>query len=322
MKKIFITAIFAVFFIYISIFEAFGQTSILRLDKDLFEYINNPSTEKEQQLSNKYPVLLPALAQTISNTSDQSNLLKNLKDYFSHPMLMQIYRDAINQYKDLSLYEEELGKMAQNVNTEFGTTKQPVFSVHVSGFKENSIYVSNTISLSIDKYLGSEYPAYKGFFSPSQKQQMKSQFIIRDFTKAWLMADFIKTEVNSGNLLYEMIEQGKLLYTLKKLLPDYSEQDIIGFSDGENEWCVNNHKSIWDTIIKKNALYSTDIQIINSFFSLSTDTKPMIKNAPKNTGSWIGYQIVKKYMEENNTSLKSLLSTDEKTILKQSKYKP
>jgi len=44
--------------------------------------------------------------------------------------------------------------------------------------------------------------------------------------------------------------------------------------------------------------------------------------SPGKIGSYIGWQIVRSFMKENDVSLQKLLEIDEEIIFKKSKYKP
>jgi hypothetical protein len=77
-------------------------------------------------------------------------------------------------------------------------------------------------------------------------------------------------------------------------------------------------------MIKYELLYKTDRQIISDFMNISPVTPGMPSEAPGMLGVWVGWQIVKKYMELNpKTSLEDLFRmTDGRVILEGSKYKP
>lgn len=294
---------------------------INRFDKDMLTYLEAPTTESADRLIKKYPVFLPAFAQTITKNDKDGEYLNELRKYFSHPALNKIYKDAISQFEDLSLVEKEIEAMIGIAQQELGISKVPLFSVHVSGFKENIIYVNNTISLSIDKYLGKEYSGYKGFFKGFQVQQMQPHMLVRDFAKAWMMADFINTERHTENVISEMIEQGKLLYALSVMLPDYNEYDIIGYTESEYQWAINNESKVWQSVNKQNHLNSTDLHVISSYFDERPNKLPM-KGAPVKIGAWVGFRIVKKYAEYKKQSLSTILKANPQIMLKESKYKP
>lgn len=294
--------------------------SISRFDKDFLEYLKAPSAEYFDELLKKHPVLLPAFSQTITNHSNLNNSLSDLRKYFSHPQLKEIYTKAVTKYDDLSSYEAELQKVSDVVKQEFTVRRLPVFSVHVSGFKENVIYISNVISLSIDKYMGVDFPGYQGFFKGYQLQQMQSQMIVRDFVKAWLIADLVQPSTTSG-LLSRMIEDGKILYALSALLPEYSEKDLIGYTDAQYQWMQDNEKKIWNTIVDKKQLYSSDFHLLSMYFDESPSSYPF-SESPVRAGAYLGLQIVKEYAKRSDQSLDTIMKTNAQTIFKGSKYKP
>lgn len=295
---------------------------IERLDKTLFEEINKPSQKQSQYITENSSYIIVALAQTINSTANSTNSIEILKKYYSNPQLNTIYKDALKEFENLGKYEKELTQMYELARKELNTIKPPFFSVHISGFKENTIYINNTISLSLDKYMGIHYNGYKGYFKPYQLQQMQPQMIVKDMTKAWLMADYIKTETTSGDLLSEMVEQGKLLYTLSILLPQYSEQDLMGYTTNEYNWCTNNQKKIWTNIIKQNHLYTTDRHVIHTYFDDAPNNKAFPQSLSGKLGTWIGFQIVKQYARERKQTVKTMIHLDSRIILKESKFKP
>jgi uncharacterized protein YjaZ len=72
-------------------------------------------------------------------------------------------------------------------------------------------------------------------------------------------------------------------------------------------------------------LYSTDDKLVGRFiaqapfsrFNLELDSE-----SPGAIGQYIGWQIVRSYMENNPTSLLQMLQMDAQTIFNKAKYKP
>lgn len=296
------------------------DVKIDRFDKELYSYIKSPSEELSTSLRSKHLSLIDALSQTISSNSKKP-ALETLRSYFSHPALNNIYANVVKQYDDLSPYEKELASMIHRAKENLKINRTPNFSVHVSGFKENSIYINNTISLSIDKYMGKDYVPYRRYFRPYQLQQMQPQMIVKDFARAWLMADYIKTETTQGDMLFEMIEHGKLFYALSILLPHHSENELMAYTNDELDWCTNNEKKAWESIVKQNHLYTTDKQVIYNYFNESPLSNKFLNGAPGQVGSWIGLQIVKQYAKSTKQGLLDIIRADYQSILKESKYK-
>lgn len=296
------------------------KITILRFDNDIYNFLKQPDSEQENYLKNKYPELLPAFGRIAIEHDDAPTLFSALKEYFANPMLLNIYKDALDTYKDVTPYENELTSANTIIADQFTNKQLPQFAMHVSGFRENVIIVSNLISISTDKYLGSEYPAYIGFFQPYERQQMQPKYIVRDYLKAWLISDIVKP--SSDNLLAAMINEGKILYALSVLQPNSSANDIIGYTSDQTKWCKENEKNIWQTIVKQNYLYSTDHMLITRLINDAASTSVVSPQSPGRVGAWMGWQIVNQYARNKGFLLEDILSMDAQTILKGSKYNP
>ena len=298
------------------------KISITRFDKDVYNYLQSPNSEKETELKQKYPLLLPAFGRIAMDNSDPATFFPSLKEYFSHSMLMQIYKDALKTFNDVTLYEEELTSANVLISENFAGRKMPELAMHVSGFKENVIILNDLISISVDKYLGSDYNAYQNFFQPFEYQQMQPKYIVRDYLKAWLMSEVIKPTSEKEDLLSAMVTEGKILYALSYLLPKQGANDIIGYTDTQLTWCKENEKDTWQKIVKQNYLFSDDHMIITRLISDASQTSLISQNSPGRIGSWVGWQIVDKFAKKKNISLLEIINTDAQTILKDSKYNP
>ncbi|WP_165041124.1 hypothetical protein [Dysgonomonas sp. ZJ709] len=305
--------------------EQQDKVSIMRFDRDLNDYIQNPATEKESALKSKYPALLPALGQITINqlAANDPAFFPDLREYFSHAALQKIYKDALKTFDNTTSYEEELTKANALIAENLSGASLPQLAMHVSGFKENVIILNNMISISTDKYLGSNYPAYQEFFAPYQRQQMTPKMVVRDYLKAWIMSDIIKSDNDDQEtLLSAMVEEGKILYILSVLLPDYNANDLIGYTADQTKWCVENEKSVWQTMIKQSNIYTSDHMIITRYVNDAPYTSTLSLQSPGRVGAWVGWQIVFQYAKKTNASIQDIITLDPQEILKESKYNP
>lgn len=297
---------------------------IERLDNDLYLYLNNSTQEAKLQLEKKYNSLLEAFGSTVINRSDIQNdaFYNKLKSYFSNALLLQIYADEHQKFSDITVLQNELEKVNFRISKNFSGKTIPTLDFHVSGFKENVIALDNIISISADKYLGTDYLVYKKFFEEYQLSQMKPEFITRDIIKAWLINELPKS-VDKKNLLSEMINQGKILYALEILFPDWKESDLIGYNQEQIDWSFKNEKNIWNKTIQNKYLFSTDYQVINKFIEDSQYTPTVGLDSPGYLGRWVGWQIIRAYVKNTGAALEDIINlTNTQLILKESKYNP
>lgn len=297
--------------------------TINRFDKEFKAFLDNPSTEKEDSLQIAYKDFLPAFGLvTIGKSEIDTTYFDSLSKYFSNKMLLSIYADAVSIFSDATVYEKELTNADAIIKKNSDGKKLPAIGFHVSGFKENTLVLDNYISISIDKYLGKEYPIYAHFFEEYQREQMQPKMVTRDLLRAWLISNTPIKKDKTQNLLSEMIAEGIILYQLSVLLLEWNSYDIIGYTEQQEKWCSDNEKRIWTEMIKQNYLFSTDITLTKKFVIDAPYTQPLSKESPGRAGAWIGWQIVKRYMKDANAPLFSLNEIDEGQILQESKYNP
>jgi uncharacterized protein YjaZ len=99
----------------------------------------------------------------------------------------------------------------------------------------------------------------------------------------------------------------------------------MGYTPEQIKWCNENEGYIWRYFIEKELLYSDDQKLIPRFINMAPFSKFYLEidnETPGRVGSWVGWQIVRSYMENNEVSLQQLLNSNAKEIFEKSKYKP
>jgi len=127
-------------------------------------------------------------------------------------------------------------------------------------------------------------------------------------------------------LLDEMIYFGKILYFKDKVIPFISENERISYTEEQLNWAKHNESSIWSYFVERELLFSTQAKLPSRFINPAPFSKFYLEaidgESPGKIGQYIGWQIVKAYMEHNDTSLKALLIMDAEDIFNKSKFKP
>ena len=138
-----------------------------------------------------------------------------------------------------------------------------------------------------------------------------------------LVLDMYPEKKDDATLATQMIEKGKRLFLLSKLLPDAAPHLLIGYTDTQLKDCYKHEANIWELFIQNDLLQTIDNNLIKNYIGESPKTQELGDESPGNIGAFVGWQIVKKYMGKNATvSLIELMSTNAETILEKAKYKP
>ena len=77
--------------------------------------------------------------------------------------------------------------------------------------------------------------------------------------------------------------------------------------------------------MENNLLYSTDSKLPNRFINVAPFSKFYLEidnDTPGRVGTWVGWQIVRSFMENNDVTLQQVLQMDPMELFQKSKYKP
>ncbi len=295
---------------------------INRFDKDLFRLIDTGDTTLWPELLRRYPEMLDIIGKGILNLQsvETPGFFEKMRNYYSEPTLKGLYRDAIAQYDSVADIERSLGSGFAYLRENFPSMQLPAIYMHVSGLNQNVLVGDSLLSLSIDKYMGKDYPLYRDFFYDSQRLRMRRALVAPDYLAGWLMSEY-PFAGRENVLLDRMVYEGKIKYLLSQALGT-PEAELMGYTERAHGWSEVNEGAIWKAIIERKHLYTPD-QLTTSQYFEDTPTLFPADDAPGNVGTWIGWRIIKRYMEETGSTPEALMgNNDAQGILTASRYKP
>jgi len=284
------------------------EIKVDRFDKAFFE--TAPQDLKKLQL--QYPFFFPA-----------GNDDKVWIDKIQNPQWRELYNEVERKYDDFSPETAKIETLFKHIKYYFPETKTPKVYTIISemDYQNKVIYANNMLVISLELYLGKNHKFYE--FPEYLKQNFEQNQILPD-----IVASFSKDKIippSDNTLLSKMIYAGKELYLKDVLLSDYTDADKMGYKPEQITWCQENEGYMWRYFIEKKLLYDTDQKLIPRFINPAPFSKFYLEidnESPGRVGSWIGWQIVRSFMENNEVSLQQLLQMDAKEIFEKSKYKP
>jgi hypothetical protein len=140
-----------------------------------------------------------------------------------------------------------------------------------------------------------------------------------------LLSDrYNKTNIADRTLLAEMLNIGKAYYFVQAVMPCAPDSVIISYTDQQVADVRHNEGRIWAHFIEKGLLYEKSPFVVNKYIGERPNTPEVDATAPGRIGAWVGWQIVRKYMERHpEVTLPQLMAeTDYRKIFNESKYKP
>ncbi len=290
---------------------------IMRYEKALF--LINPDSLQSQlkKIAPDYPAFLGA------DLDDTLHIIQ-LHRFVSNPLNRMLFDSVMAIYPHLDFLEDQLTDAFRYFKYYFPNKPIPDVFSYVSGllYEMPVQFFNDDMIIALDMYLG-QLDEYRKMRIPLYKiQNMNREHVARDAMYELYYYHFM--EKPGKDFLQLMINRGKHLYFLDAMMPQTADPVKIGYSPEKMEWCKANEKNIWAFVIENELLYSSNTQITRKFFTDGPFTSEFSADSPARIGEWLGWQIVRAYMDRNpQISLSQLIEEkDAQEILKKSAYKP
>jgi gliding motility-associated lipoprotein GldB len=274
-------------------------------------YTANEATLPE--LKNEFPFLFPAQ----NHDSIWLNRINSQDE-------LDLFNQAQAIFGDFELEKSEIETLFKHIKYYHPTFQSPQIITLITNldYRNKVLYTKDYLFISLDMYLGKNNGVYKDFPVYLSQNYDKSLLLV-DIAGAIGEAYFAPQK--NRQFIDLIVNEGVKMYQLDCYLPNVPDALKMGYSEENINWIEANELPVWEYFIENKLLYSTDSDLYSRFIAAAPFSKFYIdidKESPGKVGVWLGWQIVRSYMKNNNVTLQQLLQTNAEEIFKNAKYKP
>jgi hypothetical protein len=295
------------------------DVNIHRYDRDLF-------TVKLTDLKGGLERIQRGYYFFLGTNLDDPKKLEEMKGYLENPRTVDFHKASESKFKDLSPIEKDLTDVFRHWKFYFPDARIPrVYSYISGGDYTNSVQlVDSVLIIALDTYLGKDFkPYFADGLALYQVERMTEDHIVPDCAKEIVNSIFPEASAPT-TLLGGMVEAGKRQYLVDALIPETPGYLRMNYTKEQYKWIEKNETHVWAALVENRLLYSSDGQYFRMFLADSPYTMEFSKESPSRLGEWIGFKIVRSYMQKNQEVTLQMLvqETDAQKILTLSGYKP
>ncbi|MCE5331324.1 MAG: hypothetical protein LLF95_04180 [Bacteroidales bacterium] len=276
------------------------EVKIKRFDRDLVRLDTSALDVEIQKLYKQYPQFMPVYVSDILgvNPNDTVEVRKLIYEFLSDTAFQSVNRKTLETFNDVSAIEQSISTTYSYIRHYFPEIKLPEVYFFVSGFNRSIMLNDNFVGIGTDLYLGSDYTKYTEFSYQYLTYNMRPESVSPDIISALLFKSF-PFDCKEERLLDNMLYRGKVMFLLSVVMPGEKPNDLMGYSKRQWEWSRKYEKEIWETIVDQKDLFSTDVMLIRKYLNDAPFTTPVSQDSPGRLGTWVGWQIVRSYMDNN-----------------------
>jgi hypothetical protein len=300
-----------------------------RLDKDLFSLTPLNLESKTKELNGSYGIFFEHYLMSLLkiNGSKDTSYSTSLFSFLGDRDIRGAQRSAEKIYSDKMLDEiiPGLNDCVKRFKYHFPKRKLPKqYVTCVSGWNYAFAYTDSTLVTALDMYLGDTCMYYQMLQLPQYRMRFMNQhYILSDLIRGWMVTEF-DNDKPVNNLLYHTIFYGKIYYAVNALIPDIHDTTMMCYTEKQLDYCRKYEKNLWGYFASQNRLYENNMQTIQELTADGPFTGSIHKECPPRIAMWVGLQIIRSYMKNNEkATLEDLMNeNDAQKILSKSKYRP
>lgn len=302
------------------------KIKIQRFEKDIFTIPPDSIAVNIPRLRAKYKEFFDLYTYKVISLgpSEDPKFPKYFKSFLTDYFMNVDYNRVIKVFSNVEDIENQLTNAFLQFKHYFPSKRIPRVYTCLSGWNLSIVTTDTILAISLDKYLGSNCELYSKLeLDNYMRYTMRKEFILPDCMRDWGYTTFDFKD-SASDVLSNMLYEGKIMYFMKKMLPELHDSLIFGFTPSQLKWCKNNRTQMWTYLVEKKLLYSTDILTIHKLIYPAPFTTLFTNESPGRATIWLGYKIIAAYMEHNDKiTLQQLMEDNNyRDILRNSQYKP
>lgn len=239
----------------------------------------------------------------IGDVSD-SAVFGAVSDFLADKYISRLEKRIAEKFKNKSAIEAKISDGFTHLKAHFPKEKYPKHVVFLNSlFRSSAASFESDVAVGLEQYLGSktdvivELPTNE--YYQWYKDGMEAKFLERDVLASWISANHLPAP-KSGSLSEMMIHWGKIIYFVEASFPKEDKEIIIRYTKEDYKWALENEAFYWDYLVKQNLLFVLDERTKANMLNEGPFTQGLPEKGPDRLGQFLGWRMVKQYMENHS----------------------
>jgi hypothetical protein len=253
-----------------------------------------------------------------------AELAKKLNSFVQNADLQQFYQKSINNTEGIKIdsLQTELNLAFRHIKYYYPKFSPPKIYTFFTGFAGKDILVSDSvIVIGLDYFVGKN-AQFRPQVYDYQLAKYQKEYIVPSVLNQ-LAIKYARVDPADKSLLADMIFYGKCYQFSKTMQPNSPDSLIIGYTQNQLEETEISQEIVWGHFIDQKLLYETSPFKKVKYLDERPNTVEISPDCPGMIGRWLGWKIVKKFVENKPEQTFQILMQNEKaqSIFELSKYK-
>lgn len=191
-----------------------------RYDRLEYRYLTTGDFSALQQMNTEYPIETRTLIENvvkIGEITDPDINTKFLK-FYQDTTLQSVIAAVESEYVNTEDLDHQLSTAFARLKQSLPDIAVPRVYTQISALDQSIVVGNGTIGISLDKYLGPNFPLYAQFYTPTQRKQMSREYILPDCLTFYLVSVYPLQQFESRPQLERDLQIGKIQWIVNQVM--------------------------------------------------------------------------------------------------------
>ena len=192
-----------------------------RLDRIELLYLTTGDFAALQQMKTLYPSETRTLIEDVLKLGmvDEPDINTRFLFFFQDSTLQALMQDVNEQYADVSDLNDELTVSFTKLTTSIPELEVPRIYTQIGSLDQSVIVGDSMVGISLDKYLGADYPIYQKYgYTEQQRAMMTRQYIVPDCLSFYLLRHFPIPEEATDSVELRHAHMARIQYVVNQVM--------------------------------------------------------------------------------------------------------
>ncbi len=194
--------------------------TVQRYDRLESRYLTTGDFSALQQMNTDYPIETRTLLEKMLQlgTITDANISNRFLMFFQDSTLQALIADAEAEFANMDDINSQLKCSFQQLCDWIPGLQKPCFYAQIGALDQSIVVGERSVGISLDKYMGADYPIYKKFYTPQQRATMSRQYIVPDCLTFFLLSVYPMENFDTRPQLDRDLHMGKIMWTVNKAM--------------------------------------------------------------------------------------------------------
>lgn len=195
-------------------------TEVRRYDRLECRYLTTGDYSAIQQMSTDYPIETRTLIEKMLQLGTVDDPMINTKflHFYQDSTLQLLIADTEAAFANMDDINAELKTAFNNLSEWLPGFPVPEVYAQIGALDQSIVVSDRMIGISLDKYMGSDYPLYRKYYPAQMRKSMTRSYIAPDCLTFYLLSIYQLNNFDQRSQLDHDLQMGKAMYVVNRAI--------------------------------------------------------------------------------------------------------